>query len=170
MATSRKSLREFYPRHYEVLLLLIAATAALVMGLSLPLVKVEKLLLVKRATSIYSVYTGVVSLWKQGEYFLAGVIFFFSIIFPFMKIASLSVIWFFRMADSQRKSLLQWLEGLGRWSMLDVFIVSILIVAVKLKPLVSVEAKPGVYIFALAILLSMIATMWVDRLAKRALR
>ena len=161
--SSPKSLKEFYPRHYDVPLLLIMATVALVIGLSLPLVKVEKMVLWK---SVYSIFTGVISLWELKEYFLAAVIFFFSIIFPFAKLTVLSLIWFFRMEDEEKKALLHWLGVLGKWSMLDVFIVAILIVAVKLGPLASVEPRPGVYVFGLAILLSMIATMRVSQLAR----
>jgi len=54
--------------------------------------------------------------------------------------------------------------------MLDVFAVAILIVAVKLGPLARVRAENGVYIFCLAILLSMVTTMYVGWLAQKAAR
>jgi len=165
--TNQRALREYYSRQYDVPLLLLTATLMLIQGLSLPLINVEKMVLWK---SVYSVFTGVLSLVDQKEYFLAGVIFFFSMVFPFAKLAALTVIWFFKMPDRQRKWLLHWLGVLGKWSMLDVFIVSILIVAVKLGPMAQVEPRPGVYLFCLAILLTMFATMRVDYLARKALR
>ena len=60
---------------------------------------------------------------------------------------------------------LHWLGILGKWSMLDVFVVAILIVLVKIGPLAKVEAQRGLYWFAGAILLSMITSMYVDSLA-----
>ena len=50
--------------------------------------------------------------------------------------------------------------------MLDVFAVAILIVAAKLRDLTQVQPRIGIYLFALAIVLSMLTTMRVERLAK----
>jgi len=166
--TQRKSLREFHPKNIDIPLLLLTAMTTLIVGLCLPLVFVEKAILWKKRDNSYSVFTGVVSLWEEREYFLAAVIFFFSMVFPFAKLAALGAIWFFQMAQEKRQRLLRWLGVLGKWSMLDVFIVSILIVAVKLGPLVDVQPRPGVYFFGAAILLSMLTTVRVDWLAKKA--
>jgi len=51
--------------------------------------------------------------------------------------------------------------------MLDVCVVAILIVLVKLGPLAQVEPQAGVYVFAAAILCSMLTTMYVERLAHK---
>lgn len=51
----------------------------------------------------------------------------------------------------------------GRWAMLDVFVVAILIVTVKLGAIASVEVHPGLYVFGAAVLLIMIIT---DRVTK----
>jgi len=49
-----------------------------------------------------------------------------------------------------------------------VFVVAILIVLVKLGPLVKVRPQRGVYWFAAGVVLSMITSMYVDRLARKA--
>ena len=64
-------------------------------------------------------------------------------------------------------SILHWLGLLGKWSMLDVFIVAIMIVLVKLGPLARVEPRSGVYVFAAAIGMSMLTTMYIDHLARQ---
>jgi len=46
-----------------------------------------------------------------------------------------------RLPEVQRQKLLHWLGILGKWSMLDVLVVAILIVLVKLGPLAKVEAR-----------------------------
>ncbi len=157
-----QSLRDRYPRRIEVPLLILASFVLLLVALSLPLMTVEKMVFWKNE---YSVITGVRGLWEQGQYVLAVILFFFSIVFPTFKLAMLGVIWTVRLAEQKRQAVLHWLGILGKWSMLDVFVVAILIVLVKLGPLAKVQPQRGVYWFAAAILLSMITSMYVDSLA-----
>ncbi len=161
----KKSLRASYPTRLDVPILILIACALLWQGLTLPLVYVEKMAFWK---SSYSVYTGILSLMEQKEYFLSVILFFFSFIFPIVKLFALLYIWFIRLADHQREVILHWLGILGKWSMLDVFVVAILIVLVKLGPLAHVEPRQGVYFFCLAIITSMLTTMRVEHLARGA--
>ena len=145
----------------------IALSAILLcIGLSLPLLYSQKLFW----KSTYSVWAGVVALWDQGEHALAAVLFFFSIIFPTIKLIGLAIIWFEKLPEDKRTHLLHWLSLLGKWSMLDVFVVAILIVLVKLGPFVKVEPRVGVYVFSAAILASMLTTMYISALANRSHR
>lgn len=166
-----RSLKERYPRHQSfVPAALLLSSLLLLLGLSLPLLEAEQRFLWKTWESRYSVWAGVVALWHEGDYALASVLFFFSMIFPVAKLAALAVIWFVRLADAQRTRILHWLAVLGKWSMLDVFVVAILIVLVKLGPMASVTPQQGVYFFCAAIVASMLSTMYVTRLARRSLR
>ena len=161
----RQALGALHPRYAVIVpAAIVLSFVLLLIGLSLPLLYTQKVFW----KSTYSVWDGVVSLWEQGEHELALVIFFFSIAFPIFKLAALLVIWFVPLAERHRASLLHWLGLLGKWSMLDVFIVAILIVLVKLGPLVKVEPRIGVYVFAAAIACSMLSAMLVDRLARRS--
>jgi paraquat-inducible protein A len=81
-----------------------------------------------------------------------------------------TALWLIPLQEQQRTAVLHWLGLLGKWSMLDVFVVAILIVLVKLGPMARVEPRAGVYVFAWAILASMLTTMYVDRLARRPRR
>lgn len=144
--------------------MILASFVLLLIALSLPLMTVEKMVFWKND---YSVITGVHGLWEQGQYALAVILFFFSIVFPVFKLAMLAVIWTVRLAERKRQAVLHWLGILGKWSMLDVFVVAILIVLVKLGPLAKVRPQQGVYWFAAAILLSMITSMYVDSLAQK---
>ena|ERR1051326_4059494 len=165
MADNKKSLGDLYPGRYEVPILIATSCVLLGIGLSLPLINVEKLVFWKNE---YSVFTGVVNLAKQGEYLLAAVLFFFSMVFPIAKLASLWFLWAIQLSAGKRKTVLHWLGVLGKWSMLDVFVVAILIVAVKMKPMATIQPRVGVYMFGLAILLSMITTAYIERLARRS--
>jgi paraquat-inducible protein A len=163
-APARESLSARYPHLWIVPAALVVCLGLLVAGLSLPLLHTTQLLFWQ---SHYSVWTGIVSLWHQGEYLLAIVVFLFSMIFPFIKLGALATIWFRPLTAAARTRLLRGLEGLGKWSMLDVFVVAILIVLVKLGPLASVQPRVGVYLFTAAIVTSMLTTMAIDRLARR---
>ena len=110
---------------------------------------------------------GVRSLWEQNQIALAAILFFFSIVFPTAKLAALAFLWFVPLAEKGRQSVLHWLGILGKWSMLDVFVVAILIVLVKLGPLANIEPQRGVYWFAAAIVMSMLTSMYVERLARK---
>ena len=158
---------QVYPHRYDVPSLLVASFIVLLTGLSLPLLTVEKTVFWRHWENHYSVFTGVVELAKHGDILLALVIFFFSMVFPFIKLLVLSLIWFRELGEEERAFTLHWLGILGKWSMLDVFAVAILVVVAKLRDLTKVEPRVGVYLFGLAIMLSMMATMLVDRLARK---
>jgi len=168
MTTHQQSLAESYPTHYVVPVLILGSLSLLVAGLSLPLLTVKQSFFWKRWENHYSVFTGALSLAEQGDYLLAGVLFFFSIVFPLAKLIALAWLWWVRLAHEQRRWLLHWLNLLGKWSMLDVFVVAILIVLVKLGPLASVEPRLGVYFFSAAILASMLTTTYVGRFARQS--
>ena len=162
-----QSLEDLYPSQTAVVPAAILLSLCLLLtGLSLPLLHAQQLVFWKNT---YSVWTGIVALWQEQERELAALLFFFSIIFPVVKLGALAVLWFMRLPAEHRARLLHWLGILGKWSMLDVFVVAILIVLVKLGPLAKVEPRIGVYVFAAAIACSMLTTMHIERLARRSL-
>jgi paraquat-inducible protein A len=151
-------------RALELPALIALASVCLYFGIRTPLITVEKAFFLEND---YSIWSGIVGLWKDGEWFLAALVFFFSFVFPILKLALLAWITFGRLGAPLRTRALHMLEELGRWSMLDVFAVAILIVATKLGPLAQVDPQPGVYWFAAAVLGSMVATR---RVRQRAFR
>ncbi len=164
LVMNKKSLRELHPKRVDIVILIAASAMLLFVGFRLPVFTVRKLW--ERNT--FSIISGIMALWKDKYFFLASVIFFFSVVFPVVKLASLSFIWFVRMTDEQRKRLLYYLSILGKWSMLDVFVASIIIVAVKLGVLASAKAEKGIYFFGMSILLAMIVTTFEYNLAHRS--
>ncbi|MBI3311968.1 MAG: paraquat-inducible protein A [Candidatus Omnitrophica bacterium] len=163
-----KSLRDFYPDRLDVPILLGLSFIILISGLSLPLITVEKSVFWRHWENHYSVFTGVVELAIHGDWLLAVIVFFFSMVFPFLKLGALALLWFGRFTNHERKRTLHWLGVLGKWSMLDVFAVAILIVAAKLRSLTEVQPRIGIYLFGFAIILSMLSTMRVTYLAQKA--
>ena len=163
MTESVASLRQLHPRHWGTPSLLFVTSILLAFGLYLPLLRLEKMLFWK---SSYSVVTGVFGLAEDGQYVLATVVFFWSVVFPITKLALLHWLWFGRSDPKQRAAVLRWLDKLGKWSMLDVYIVAVLVVALKLGPLAG-HVEPGFYVPA-AVILSMLIGARIEKLARRA--
>lgn len=107
-----------------------------------------------------SLLAGVTGLWSQGYWFIGTAIFLFSILLPPLK---LIMLWILSaraglLADQHRAIIYHLVEFLGRWSMLDVMLVAILVAFVKLGDLVSIHAGPGLLAFSLLVLLSLLAS------------
>ena len=145
-------------KHLFVNLLLILALLCFAIGIYLPVFTLTKLLVFNNTVSILS---GLWQLVAEGQYLIFILIFSFSILLPITKLSILAFAWNSHKSTHHKK--LQWLEKVGRWSMLDVFVVALLIVTVKLGVLASVEIHPGLYYFTAAVLLMMIVTSIVIR-------
>jgi len=159
----KQSLMAIKRRHWYMPALILIALGLLIAGWSLPTLELTKVIFF---TSTYSIWAGIMELWKSNHHFLAGVIFFFSMIFPTAKLLGLMGIWFIPLAKDKRSRYLDSLEVLGRWSMLDVFVVAVLIVLIKAGDVADANAAIGIYVFAGAIMLSMLTTNVIYKLAK----
>ena len=167
MGALKQSLRDLHGHRKEIPFLLFLATGVLLAGLSLPILTVEKTVFWRHWENHYSVFIGIIELAKGGDWLLASILFFFSMVFPFAKLFMLAVLWYSEWTKQQREKALHWLGLLGKWSMLDVFVVAIFIVAAKLRGLTEVQPRIGIYIFCLAIILSMLTTMAIEKLAQQ---
>src|ERR1043166_7782400 len=117
--TQRQSLQQLYPKHIEIPFLIVLSTVLLGFGLNQPIMEVEEMVFRKNQ---YSVFTGTIELFNDQEYFLAALLFFFSLVFPVVKLATLAFLWQFKLEAHKRNRVLGWLGVLGKWSMLDVFV------------------------------------------------
>jgi uncharacterized paraquat-inducible protein A len=141
---------------------LAAATAAAALALylpavTLPLLRVEKLGYLKED----SLLSGVGSLYAEGYWTVAAVVLLFSVVLPPLKLLALSLLadggWLRR--HRSRAVLYRAVEALGRWGMLDVMLVAILVAYIKLGDLVSISAGPGLLAFTAMVLLSLLASL-----------
>ncbi len=114
-----------------------------------------------------TIISGIFYLMESGQWVIAVVVLFASIFVPVFKIAALTFLTFSiqiktRWRPKERAFLYRIIETIGRWSMIDVFMISILIALVKLKALATVEAGPGALAFAAVVILTMFAAMTFD--------
>ncbi|BBO80688.1 paraquat-inducible protein [Desulfosarcina ovata subsp. sediminis] len=119
------------------------------------------------STQADTIMSGVIYFMQTGSWGIAVIIFVASIVVPIAKLMVLSGL----MISVQRRSswrpreraqLYRLIEAIGRWSMLDVFVVTVLVALVRLGYLSTIEAGPGVVYFAAVVVLTMIAAMTFD--------
>lgn len=118
-------------------------------------------------TSISSqILDGVVTLWQGKDYFVAAIIFIASVAVPLIKIVSMAVLLFSvrrRMLSSAKNltRLYHFIELVGRWSMVDIFVM-ILLMAAFATPIARVTPGPAAFYFTLVVVLTMLSTAFFD--------
>jgi len=114
-----------------------------------------------------TILSGIHQLFVSGQWVIAIVVLFASVFVPIFKIIALSFLvisihvgmsW----QPVLRTRLYRFVEWIGRWSMIDIFMISVLIALVKLKELATVEAGPGAMAFAAVVILTMFASKAFD--------
>lgn len=145
-------------------LLLLAALGLLIYGLQAPILTLEKFFFFSNTVSLLSALRELAAEAEWGLYVLIGT---FSVVFPVLKNLLLLVLWNFDPSDGEgHRRHLAWLSAYGKWSMLDVFVVALLVVSVKLGSLAEVRVEIGIYAFAASILLTTALSAWIARYAR----
>jgi paraquat-inducible protein A len=149
---------------WRLQILLWVALVFFLVGISTPLITLSKFVVFENS---FSVLGGIAELVKQGQWLLFLIICMFSIVFPLIKMVVLQLILSAKASNSTTiRTLLHWMHELGRWAMLDVMVVAILIVTVKLGAIASIEVHYGLYLFGTAVLLIMLVTHRVIKLTQ----
>ncbi|MES9993341.1 MAG: paraquat-inducible protein A [Candidatus Thiodiazotropha sp.] len=137
-------------------LLLLLASGLLLAGLYLPMLTLTKFLFIANS---FSVISGIMALLQRDHWFLFILVGMFSVVLPIVKIVLLFLLLQLRELDSTRYNrLLTLMHDYGRWGMLDVMVVAVMVVAVKLDVIAEIEIHVGLYLFAAAVLLIMFIT------------
>lgn len=114
-----------------------------------------------------TIFSGIISLYNSGMWYLALVVFLASIFIPLVKIIGLAVLLLSvqfkaRWQPVMRTKMYHFIAMVGRWSMLDVFMVSLLIAVVSLGNAAQVQANIGLRFFGLVVFFTMLATLSFD--------
>ncbi|MEZ5776518.1 MAG: paraquat-inducible protein A [Hyphomicrobiaceae bacterium] len=142
-------------RRLIVLLLTFAAVATLVLGVTQPTIKLTHVYVFNDE---HSVLSAVWALYDGGEWFLAALIFLFSVAFPALKLFYLVVVTTIGTSRPEmRQRTLHRLEWLGKWSMMDVLVLALLIFYVNASAFADATALDGIYFFTASVVLTMIA-------------
>lgn len=119
------------------------------------------------ATSENTVWQGCVRLFTDGDYVVAVIIFLASMLIPFLKLVGL-----FFLVVSTKLHFSRWklprtwiyriIEAIGRWAMLDVFVMAVLVSLVKLQRLATVIPGKGLVAFAAVVVFTVFASASFD--------
>ncbi len=143
---------------------MVLTLITLVAGWTLPLMTVKRLVFLSDTVSVMS---AIGDLWRADQVFLAIIVVVFSVVFPVLKLSVATYIWYVADAsDAVLGRLLAWLSEFAKWSMLDVFVVALTVVAIQVSLVGDVLVNPGLYLFVFAICLSMIVIRRVTAAAK----
>ena len=143
--------------------LLIASFLMYVPANLLPIMVTKSIIGIQNST----IMGGVLYFIASGEWALAIIIFAASFLVPLFKLITLTFLLVLAEKRSawrlkERAKLYRVVEAVGRWSMLDVFVVCILAGIVQLSNFSQVIAGPGVMAFAAVVILTMLATLSFD--------
>jgi len=114
-----------------------------------------------------TILSGVVYLWTSGSWPLAIVVFVASIAVPMLKILALSYLTLSTQMRSpwyavERTKIYRIVEFVGRWSMLDIYVITMLVALVQFQALATIQAGNAAIAFGAVVVLTMFAAMAFD--------
>jgi paraquat-inducible protein A len=140
------------PRLVPVMLL--AAAVSFGLGITLPILRFEKLYFFTDTPSLVGVVHG---LWMAGDFALAFVVAAFSLAFPLVKLFTLYE------AAFGIGRFPAWAGALSKWSMMDVLLVAIIVFAAKTSGLAAAASQPGLWFYAASAILAAVASSAIGK-------
>jgi len=128
-----------------------------------PMLSTRQLFKVEESTII----GGAVDLAHYGSYGIAAIILFASVVIPLAKFwavayLAVSVHAGRKFSSHRRQFMYEIVEYIGRWSMIDIFVVAILSALVQLKTLATINPGPAAIFFALSVIFTMLSAQAFD--------
>ena len=157
-------LHEFKPYSLQrTAAFLLTAVVLYVPANLLPVMSTNSLL----GSETHTLVGGIIELWSTGSWELAAIVFIASIAVPLLKIAALVLLTWTAYQGShwrqrERAGLYRLVETVGHWSMLDVFVVVLLVAMVRFGVIASVEPEVGLLAFGAVVVATMLASSSFD--------
>lgn len=145
-----------HPHRLDIPVLLVLSAGLFVFGVFAPVITFEQMVF---SHSTFSILTSILSFFRLGNLLIGTVIVLFSIVFPAVKFLVLGYIWFGKLEEQHARRYLTLLKALGRWSMLDVFVILITVGSLQLGILGTASVRSGIYYFGAAIVGSIILSL-----------
>lgn len=151
-------------RHFWLGPALLIALGLLVVAWFLPTMTVERVPWIWRTK--FNILRVIDGLWYDREYGICAIIVLFSMVFPVAKLLAGLWVWARVDALNPRAHRAVGLVGaLGKWSMVDVFVVALLVAAIHVSIISHVAIHSGIYVFSA----SVIASIGLLHILERAL-
>lgn len=124
-------------------------------GIVLPVLHVTELFVFENEVSLLGIVQGLIA---EGEIFIGVLVLLFTLLLPPAKLLLGAGLWHLSSAGgmSARRGVM-WLDAIGKWAMLDVLILALVVVMLKSNWMADAQAGSGLYFFAASAILSMIA-------------
>ena len=147
---------QFIKSHLEVIYIVLVIVGAILFVISIfsPLLSVNKFYIFTDTITLASIIS---DLFHENEWLLFFTILLFTIIIPVIKFIALLSYRLFARDPNRQKLLINYLEVISKWAMLDVFLVAIVITIIKLDIFTTGVTHYGLYLFASSILISMLS-------------
>jgi paraquat-inducible protein A len=118
-------------------------------------------------TESNTIMSGIVLFWESGSWLIAALVFIASVVVPLTKLLALtwllvSVQMKSRARPYQRTQLYRMVEFIGRWSMLDIYVVALTVTLVQVGTLATIEVGPAALAFGTVVVVTMIAAHTFD--------
>lgn len=136
-------------------LLVLVAALLLPLGLVLPILRLDRLWFLTEEPSLLAVVAG---LHADGDLLLAVVVALASIVFPAAKLVALQLA-----AAGVSGPPVRHLHALGRWSMMDVVVVALVVFAAKTSGLAEAVTEPGLWAYAGSTVAAAVAALLLER-------
>ncbi len=156
-----------YPRRPNntgaTLALLLCAAILYLPANLLPIMRVDFL----GVPEITTIMDGIVYFFQSGEYLVGAIILTASILVPLFKLVGMSIILLsvhfgWKSFLNHTTKMYRFIEFIGRWSFLDIFVIALMVAMVKFGALTSILAYPGAKYFTAVVMLTMLAAIVFD--------
>jgi paraquat-inducible protein A len=138
----------------------MAALVLYPLAMLLPVIEIEQMGHMQSTT----IWSGVVSLLSGGQWVVGVIVLVCSVVAPVLKLVAMFALSAgdILLHRKHRAATYRLVEWIGRWGMVDVLLVALLVAAVKLGDWVEVHPGPGVIAFAGVVILSLMASAVFD--------
>lgn len=140
--------------------------ASFVLGVTLPIATVEKFVFFDNQFSLVASIVELSSKPSGQNFFLLIIIVVFTFIFPIAKMTTM-FLQIKNVGRNWQNRMTRFVEAIGHFSMLDVFIIALMVLLLKLRVLVDVTIHSGFYWFTASIVLSIALSYGIKRLRKQ---
>ena len=85
-----------------------------------------------------------------------------------MKISTMLALWLYPHLDTEKaQRMYHFVSDLGKWSMLDVFVMAILVLTVKSSGVAHIQVGAGFFLFFFSVMFTLLASLWTGKLVAR---
>ena len=147
-------------RNLAAVLLVLVSLVLVVPGVMQPIITLSADMMGRQVfTQTRSILQTVKDLHESGNYTVAGMILFFSVMVPFIKAVLLGVVGLLRPTQPARYRIFAFVRGISKWAMADVFVVGVYIAYLSAKATDALDAElhEGFYYFAAYCLISLLS-------------